>query len=74
MLKIYKQILIFLAITLLFAACSVKEPIIEQPQPKISDLELLATTANDDSIDSQKASKDFFDKYFNCSSVQTMVS
>ncbi len=64
MLKIYKQILIFLAITLLFAACSVKEPIIEQPQPKISDLELLATTANDDSIDSQKASKDFFDKYF----------
>ena len=64
MFKNYRQILIFLSATLLFTACSIKEPIIEQPQPKISDLELLATTANDDSIDSQKASKDFFDKYF----------
>lgn len=65
MFKIYKQILIFLGATLLFTACSVKEAkLIEPTQIKTSDIELLATTANDDSIDSQKASKDFFDKYF----------
>ena len=65
MFKIYKQILIFLGTTLLFTACSVKEAkLIEPTQIKTSDIELLATTANDDSIDSQKASKDFFDKYF----------
>lgn len=65
MFKIYKQILIFLGATLLFTACSVKEAkLVEPTQIKTSDIELLATTANDDSIDSQKASKDFFDKYF----------
>ena len=65
MFKIYKQILIFLGTTLLFTACSVKEAkLVEPTQIKTSDIELLATTANDDSIDSQKASKDFFDKYF----------
>ena len=62
MFKIYKQILIFLGATLLFTACSVKEAkLVEPTQIKTSDIELLATTANDDSIDSQKASKDFFD-------------
>lgn len=62
MIKTYKQILLFLATTLLFTACSVKEP---APTPiKNSDIEVLATTANDNAIDSTTASKDFFEKYF----------
>lgn len=64
MIKTYKKLLLILASTLLFTACSTKDVTIESTQAKISDIELLASTANDDSIDSQKASKDFFDKYF----------
>ena len=64
MIKSYKQILLILASILLFTACSTKDVTIESTQTKTSDIELLASTANDDSIDSTKASKDFFDKYF----------
>lgn len=62
MIKTYQQLLLFLATTLLFTACSVKAP---APTPiKNSDIEVLATTANDNAIDSTTASKDFFDRYF----------
>ena len=60
--KSYKQILLILVITLLFSACSVKEP--ELSQARNSDIEVLATTANDNSFNSTEVSKDFFDKYF----------
>ena len=60
--KSYKQILLILVITLLFSACSVKEPVLSQA--KNSDIEVLATTANDNSFNSTEVSKDFFNKYF----------
>ncbi|MDZ7819484.1 MAG: SH3 domain-containing protein [Aliarcobacter sp.] len=60
--KKYSQLLIFLATTLLFTACSVKEPAIVIP--KTSDITELAKTANDNFIDQEKATKDFFKKYF----------
>ena len=60
--KSYKQILLILVITLLFTACSVKEP--ELSQARNSDIEVLATTANDNSFNSTEVSKDFFNKYF----------
>lgn len=59
--KSYSQILLILVITLLFSACSVKEPVL---QVKNSDIEVLATTANDNSFNSTEVSKDFFNKYF----------
>ncbi|MDD2887610.1 MAG: SH3 domain-containing protein [Aliarcobacter sp.] len=62
MLRKYQQILLILATTLLFTACSVK-----QPAPiaiKSNDIDVLASTANDNAIDSTKDSKDFFEKYF----------
>ena len=60
--KSYKQILLILVITLLFSACSVKEPVLSQARN--SDIEVLATTANDNSFNSTEVSKDFFNKYF----------
>lgn len=57
----YKQFLLLCILTLLFTACSVKEPIV---QTKNSDIEVLAKTANDDSFNSSLVTKDFFDKYF----------
>jgi len=57
----YKQILFFLVSALLFTACSTKEPIIT---PQNNDISELAESANDDFIDQEKASKDFFSKYF----------
>ena len=60
--KSYKQILLILVITLLFSACSVKET--ELSQARNSDIEVLATTANDNSFNSTEVSKDFFNKYF----------
>lgn len=60
--KSYRQILLILVITSLFSACSVKEPVISQA--KNSDIEVLSTTANDNSFNSTVVSKDFFDKYF----------
>ena len=60
--KSYKQILLILVITLLFSACSVKEPVLSQA--KNSDIEVLATTADDNSFNSTVVLKDFFDKYF----------
>ena len=59
--KKYTQLVLFLATTLLFTACSVKEPIIV---PKTSDIIELSKTANDNFIDQNRASKDFFQKYF----------
>ena len=58
--KSYKQILLILVITLLFSACSVKEPVLSQA--KNSDIEVLATTANDNSFNSTEVLKDFFNK------------
>ena len=55
--KKYAQLLLFLATTLLFTACSVKEPAIVVPQT--SDITELSKTANDNFIDQNKASKDF---------------
>lgn len=60
--KSYRQILLILVITSLFSACSVKEPVLSQA--KNSDIEVLSTTANDNSFNSTVVSKDFFDKYF----------
>ena len=59
--KKYVQLVLILASTLLFTACSVKEPIIAL---KNSDIEVLAKTANDGFIDQNKASEDFFKKHF----------
>ncbi len=56
-----KQFLFLCISTLLFTACSIKEPIV---QTKNSDIEILAKTANDDSFNSLLITKDFFDKYF----------
>ena len=56
-----KQFLFLCISTLLFTACSIKEPIV---QTKNSDIEILAKTANDDSFNSSLVTKDFFDKYF----------
>jgi len=64
MIKIYKHLLLILTSIILFTACSTKEPEISTTQIKPDDIELLASSAKDDSIDSQKASKDFFEKYF----------
>lgn len=61
MINKYKQLILLLASIILFTACSTKEPII---QAKSSDIETLASSANDNAIDSAKASKDFFEKYF----------
>jgi hypothetical protein len=60
--KKYAQLLLFLATALLFTACSIKESAIVVP--KTSDIAELSKTANDNFIDQNKASKDFFQKYF----------
>lgn len=62
MIKSYKQILLILASALVFTACSIKEPTIIIP--KIDDLSELSKTANDDFLNQEKATKDYFDKYF----------
>jgi hypothetical protein len=64
MIKTYKQLLLVITTMLLFTACSMKEPEIVTTEIKNSDIELLASSADDTSIDSQKVSKDFFEKYF----------
>ncbi len=73
MIKIYKHLSLLLTSILLFTACSIKEPE-TTTNIKPDDIELLASSAKDDSIDSQKASKDFFERYFrpwNASKVST---
>ena len=62
MIKSYKQILLILASALVFTACSIKEPTIIIP--KTDDLSELSKTANDDFLNQEKATKDYFDKYF----------
>ena len=64
MIKNFRYLLLFLVTIFLFTACSVKEPIVEQVEPKISDLEFLAKTADDNVINKEMVSKDFFEKYF----------
>jgi hypothetical protein len=59
--KIFKQLLLICLATVLFTACSIKEPIVI---PQTSDLAVLSETAKDNFIDQNKASKAFFDKYF----------
>ena len=59
--KIFKQLSLICLSAILFTACSVKEPIIV---PKTSDIIELSKTANDNFIDQNRASKDFFQKYF----------
>lgn len=62
MIKSYKQILLILASVLFFTACSIKEPTIIIP--KTDDLSELSKTANDNFLNQEKATKDYFDKYF----------
>ena len=62
MIKSYKQILLILASALVFTACSIKEATIIIP--KTDDLSELSKTANDDFLNQEKATKDYFDKYF----------
>ena len=64
MINTFKYLFLVFISTILFTACSIKEPETIPTNIKPDDIELLATTANDNSIDSQKASKDFFEKYF----------
>lgn len=59
--KKYIHLMLILASTILFTACSVKKP---KVIPQNSDIEQLAITANDQFIDQKKASEDFFEKYF----------
>jgi len=60
--KYLKYLTLTLISTILFTACSVKEPTITQP--KTDDLTELSKKANDDFINQDKATKDYFDKYF----------
>ena len=60
--KIFKQLSLICLSAILFTACSVKEPSIEQP--KSSDIVELSKTANDNFINQNEASRDFFQKYF----------
>lgn len=62
MIKSFKQLSLILLSTFLFTACSIKEP--TAVIPKTDDLTELSKTANDDFLDQEKATKDYFDKYF----------
>lgn len=62
MIKSFKQLSLILLSTFLFTACSIKEP--TAIIPKTDDLTELSKTANDDFLDQEKATKDYFDKYF----------
>jgi hypothetical protein len=61
MLKNYKQLSFIFLITILFTACSIKEPIVI---PKESDIVELSKKAKDDFINQNKATNDYFIKYF----------
>ena len=62
MIKSFKQLSLILLSTFLFTACSIKEP--TAIIPKTDDLTELSKTANDDFLNQEKATKDYFDKYF----------
>lgn len=62
MIKSFKQLSLILLSTFLFTACSIKEP--TAVIPKTDDLTELSKTANDNFLDQEKATKDYFDKYF----------
>lgn len=61
--KYFKHLSFIFIVTILFTACSQKElsPI---STPKVSDIKELSQTANDDFINQEKATKDYFDKFF----------
>ena len=61
--KIFKQLCLICLSAILFTACAVKEPstII---QPKANDIIELSKTADDNFINQNEASRDFFEKYF----------
>ena len=59
--KNFKQLSLIFLIATLFTACSVKEPIVV---PKESDIVELSKKANDDFINQNKATNDYFIKYF----------
>ena len=61
--KYFKHLSFIFIVAILFTACSQKElsPI---STPKVSDIKELSQTANDDFINQEKATKDYFDKFF----------
>lgn len=61
MIKNLKNLTLVALSTLLFTACSIKEPIVI---PKNQDIVELSNKADDDFINQNKATKDYFDKYF----------
>lgn len=60
MIKSFKQLSLILISTLLFTACSMKEPV----SPKKDDLIELSKSANDYFINQNEATNDYFNKYF----------
>lgn len=64
MIKNLKNLTLVALSTLLFTACSIKEPITSVVAPKNQDIVELSKKANDDFINQNKATKDYFDKYF----------
>ncbi|CAM3903540.1 SH3 domain-containing protein [Arcobacter cloacae] len=64
MIKNLKNLILVALSTLLFTACSIKEPITSVVAPKNQDIVELSKKANDDFINQNKATKDYFDKYF----------
>ncbi|RXJ85515.1 C40 family peptidase [Arcobacter cloacae] len=61
MIRNLKNLTLVALSTLLFTACSIKEPIVI---PKNQDIIELSKKADDDFINQNKATKDYFDKYF----------
>jgi hypothetical protein len=64
MVKNLKNLTLVALSTLLFTACSIKEPISGVTAPKNQDIVELSKKADDDFINQNKATKDYFDKYF----------
>lgn len=64
MIKNLKNLTLVALSTLLFTACSIKEPTTSVVAPKNQDIVELSKKANDDFINQNKATKDYFDKYF----------
>lgn len=61
MINSFKQLSLILLATFLFTACAIKEPIIT---PKKDDLVELSKSANDNFINQDEATNDYFNKYF----------
>lgn len=61
--KYFKYLSLIFITTFLFTACSQKE-LSSVSTPKVSDIKELSKTANDDFINQEKSTKDYFDKFF----------